>query len=97
MDNDGDIAQPPVKKTSAHVKRKALTKPKDFKTAKGGCQPGAQNFGHEESLCLLKFVQNKLPIGGASWDSVTAAYNKWAVLHSYVECDRKSLKGKFDA
>ncbi len=73
------------------------TRKGDAAKAKAGGRPqGSRNFQAPETQMLLRIIEERVPIGGDSWQAVAAHYNSWARTNEFKERDKKSLKQKFD-
>lgn len=56
---------------------------------------GTSNYNDDDLDALLDLIEDVLPVGGLSWNSVTSSFNEWALLNSRPECSLKSLEAKF--
>lgn len=56
---------------------------------------GAANYNDDDLDVLLDRVEEYLPIGGLSWNTVGTSFNKWAVSMGCPERMVKSLEAKF--
>ncbi|KAF8340836.1 hypothetical protein F5887DRAFT_1076965 [Amanita rubescens] len=87
----------PKKSKQKPTKASGKTRKGDATKAKAGGRPqGSRNFQAPETQMLLRIIEDRVPIGGDSWQVVAAHYNSWARTNEFKERDKKSLKQKFD-
>jgi hypothetical protein len=77
--------------------KKVKTEVKERAVAKRGRKPGSVSYQTVELIRLLRYINEKLPIGNAGWDWVAEKYNKWAKENGFVERVGRALRCKYDA
>lgn len=89
-------ASPEAKAVVGGGKRKAATQsgPVEAKKTKGRA-PGSSNYTDDDLAALFDILDERLPLAGRAWNTVTDLFNEWAVEHGRPVRASKSLEAKF--
>jgi archaellum component FlaC len=86
---------PKAEASKATAKTAATSK--DIAAHRGtGRQKGIQNFSKEDIMELLRLVEDTLPMGNQSWESVKKEYNQYAERANQNERTTDNLRHKFN-
>ncbi|RXW18718.1 hypothetical protein EST38_g7134 [Candolleomyces aberdarensis] len=89
-------ASPGAKAVVGGGKRKAAVQSGPVETKKSkGRAAGSSNYSDDDLTALFSILDERLPLAGRAWNTVTDLFNEWALEHGRPARASKSLEAKF--